>query len=353
MLSLAGCKTLGEHSIDHNFPGITKAMDKPIICLLFVHGIGGYSNDDPKHIIDSISKMPSIKQTAPEHPVPLTGTDATLTRQDFVDSSTGHELRAYTLEWEPVTIPLKKQYLAYDQDESIKSRRLPIDNDIRAALMDDGMPDVVLYVGQYKSTIQRAVKQALKQMHKDIEAREDKTRDYEYVFVTWSLGSKIVFDCLAAPGTVTTQSATADTSEEEYTFNRIAEKTHSVFMLANQIPLLTLGDVKSKDQAHPYEALLSVAKRRKLAAATQPAELPLSIVAFSDPNDLLSFPIPTWLETSPDATFANVSISVATTAYYIPFVGWILNPDTAHTAYGIRDNVVNLILNGGTGDVTK
>jgi hypothetical protein len=352
---LNGCKTLNERSIDHDFPGITAAMDKPIVCLLFVHGIGGYSNDDPKHILDCIAKLPNMRVSAPSHRVQLTGTDATLARQDFVDTSNGHELRAYTLLWEPVTTPVKNQYLAYDQDPAITATRLPINNELRGSLMDGGMPDVVLYVGQYKSVIQLAVKKALRQMHDDIETRQDKSRDYEYVFVTWSLGSKIVFDCLAEPVVASSQ-PTTELAEEQYTFNKIAEKTHSVYMLANQLPLLTLGDVKAGEQTSaerkPYKSLLSVAKQRRAATthpvtSTRPASSRLSIVAFSDPNDLLSYPIPAWLEYSPEATFANVSISVATTAYYIPFVGWLWNPDTAHTAYGIEDDVVDLVLHGG------
>jgi hypothetical protein len=361
-LFCTGCKTLSERSVDHDFPGIQSAMDKPIVCLLFVHGIGGYSNDDPKHILDSIAKMPNMRVTAANHDVELGDSGGTLKREDFVNTADGHELRAYTLEWEPVTVDLKNQYLGYDQESDITSKRLPINNELRKELLDGGIPDVVLYVGQYKSAIQRTVKQALRQMHSDIETRADKRMDYEFVFVTWSLGSKIVFDCLADPHITTTQPSgpTTQAIADDYTFNKIAEKTHSVFMLANQLPLLTLGDVKSPVPSRapapkPYQSLLSVAKRRKAATThpstnAPPAAAKLSIVAFSDPNDLLSYPIPPWLEANDEASFANVSISEATTAYYIPFVGWIWNPDTAHTAYGIDDHVVDMILNGAKVD---
>jgi hypothetical protein len=371
-LILPGCKTLNQNDIDHDFPGLNSAMnDKPIVCLLFVHGMGGYSNtpSDPAYIINSILKMPNIRQTAPETSVPFGDPDnlATLTRQDFVDTSDNHQLRAYTLDWEPLTANLKSQYLSYDQSTQDASRRLTFENNLRKTILDGSVPDVVLYVGDYKAAIQRAVKQALRKIDQQIESRDDKNSDYQYVFVTWSLGSKIVFDCLASAHITSGDSAASTVpSTDDFTFKRIAEKTYSVYMLANQIPLLTLGDIKvpahssEPPRAIPYENLLAVARTRKHAttrpvATTRPASSPLFIVAFSDPNDLLSYPIPPWLESSTDAKFANAATSVARTAYYIPIgsIDWIANPMTAHTAYGIDDRVVNLLLYGGKANEGK
>jgi hypothetical protein len=371
-LALCGCKSLDQRNIDNDFPGLQAAIDKQITCVLFVHGMGGYSNTnpvDPGTITQAILKMPNIQQTAPEHPVDFadSGTLGTLTRQDFIDTSTQHELRAYKLTWEPVTAALKEQYLGYDQSAENASRRQSLDNDIRKSVLDSSVPDVVLYVGPYKSAIQRTVKQALRKIDSDLETREDKQKDYHYVFVTWSLGSKIVFDCLADPRITADESTTKSSAApaDDVTFTRIAEKTYSVYMLANQIPLLTLGDVKPSSRTNhvpqkavPYEALLSVAHRRKQAtsrpvATTQPASGRLFIVAFSDPNDLLSYPIPPWLESSNEAHFANVSITVAKTAYYIPTEGWIANPIPAHTGYGIDDQIIHLLLFGGNADKAK
>ncbi len=337
-------------------------MQTPVVCVLFVHGIGGYSNDDPRHLVDSFQKFLKLRQTAKEHGVGIAG-GGTLTRQDFIDPQNDHELRIYALNWEPVTEGLKKEYLGYDQQPENMADRLPADNLVRKRFLDGGIPDVVLYVGFYKAAIQRSVKEALKAIHHDVETGRDQRKDYEYFFVTWSLGSKVVFDCLADPRLFTTATQpTAEPPGDERTFNRIAEKTHSVFMLANQLPLLTLGDVRPpregarRPTTRPYESVASVAQRREQGvriattqpgAQTRPAAPPLSVVAVSDPNDLLSYPIPPWLNQLGGARFANVSISVARTAYYVPYIGWVSNPLTAHTGYGIDDRVVQLIIEGG------
>ena len=371
-ITLLGCKPLDHYSVDNNFPGLQSAMQKPVICILFVHGMGGYSNDDPQKIIDGILAMPNVRQTAPAHSIPFADPTVAgeLTRQDFVDSSTGHEIRAYKLSWQAVTHDLKGLYLDYDQTPANTADRLPRMNDLRAGILDEAVPDVVLYVGKYKTAVQRTVKAALKTIHGELESQQRSTgKDFEYFFVTWSLGSKIVFDCLATPENSSPPSSAPTTvpATEAVQFNAIAEKTHSVFMLANQIPLLTLGDVPSPRQTtapvnrdSAYENLLAVARRRKHFAAmqmpssrpatsTQPTTQPasaLSIVAVNDPNDVLSYPIPPWLEESGEAHFANVSISVAKTAYYIPLLGWIVNPIKAHTGYGIDPRVVDLIIHG-------
>jgi hypothetical protein len=232
---------------------------------------------------------------------------------------------------------------------------------LREGILDGAVPDVVLYVGRYKPVIQHAVRQALKRMHKDVADRAA-GQDYQYIFVTWSLGSKIVFDCLADPKITSTRpsSPASEALVDEIPVNKIAAKTRAVFMLANQLPLLTLGDVEPTEtsRATPYKSLLSVAHRRQ-QATTEPAggaapENPkLAIIAFSDPNDLLSYPLPPWLNSSDDLAFSNVYISVVKKAYYIPLLGWIYNPEPAHTGYALNDDVVDLILNGGKADSAK
>lgn len=361
MIALAGCQSLNQRSIDNDFPGLRKAMDKPIVCVLFVHGIGGFSHDDPATLVKAIGKMKNIRQTMSESTVAFSDASVpgTLTRQDFADNQTGHELRVYTLEWEPATVELKQEYLAYDQSAHNTAARLPMHNQIRAAFLDAGIPDVVLYVGHYKAAMQRTVKEALRTIHQGIEGERKGGKDYAYFFVTWSLGSKIVFDCLADPSVESPALAepTTQSVADRHTFNRIAGKTYAVFMLANQLPLLTLGDVKPPSRAdrlpttRPYEALLSVAQHRK-QAATRPAGVErngadlLTVVAVNDPNDLLSYPLPPWLESNPDAKFANVTITVSRTAFYIPFFGWFTNPMHAHTDYGENSQVIDMILNG-------
>jgi hypothetical protein len=265
--------------------------------------------------------MPGMQKVGEAVSVPVGDASVygTLTRQDFLDSSNQHQLRTYTLVWETVTTPLKAQYLGYDQSPQNVEPRLDGINGLRQAFMDDRAVDVILYVGQYKAALQRTIKNALKVIHEQLKNRRDQQNDFEYVFVSWSLGSKMVYDCLAQ-----TQGGAGDPD-----FDEIARKTRAFYMLANQLPLLELGDLPSpgvgerastQASAGAYQSLIAVARKRKAAA-----NVPLWIVAISDPNDLLSYPLPPVLENSGEANFSNVFISVAKTGIYIPFVGWLAN----------------------------
>ena len=345
-LSSTGCITLSERSIDHNFDGLQSAMSRSgTTCMLLVHGMGGYSTGDPETLISAIQvqmhlrAMPPVS-TQPESPK-VDENVGSLTRKDFV-SPQGRVLRIYTLKWEPLTEGLKKQYLAYDDAKENTRMRLPLLNDVKQSLMNVNVPDVVLYVGGYKPVLQKAVKAALGRIQHDL----GDNKDYEYFFVTFSLGSKIVFDV------VDEMDNEANVSDRE----EIVDRTASFFMLANQLPLLGMGNVDPATTGYVsgYESMLRFVRRKHQrkqsgtapSGATQPAGGNLSIIAVSDPNDLFSYSIPPYVKQQFPATFVNAVLSVATRGYWIPTEGYVINPMEAHTGYGHNPDVINLIIKG-------
>lgn len=347
-LSSTGCITLSERSIDHNFNGLQSAMSRSgTTCMLLVHGMGGYSTGDPETLISAIQAqmhlraMPPVS-TQPESPE-VDKNVGSLTRQDFV-SSQGRILRIYTLKWEPLTEGLKRQYLAYDDAKENTRLRLPLLNDVKQSLMNVNVPDVVLYVGGYKPVLQKAVKAALDRIQHDL----GDNKDYEYFFVTFSLGSKIVFDV------VDEMDKEADASDRE----EIVDRTASFFMLANQLPLLGMGNVDPATTGYVsgYESMLRFVRRKHQrkqsgiapSGANQPAGGDLSIIAVSDPNDLFSYSIPPYVKQQFPATFVNAELSVATRGYWIPSKGYVVNPMEAHTGYGHSPEVIKLIIKGWT-----
>lgn len=70
------------------------------------------------------------------------------------------------------------------------------------------------------------------------------------------------------------------------------------------------------------------------------------IIAFSDPNDPLSYPIPPDLCQAHPDVFLDVITSVARTAFWLPGFGRITDPITEHTGYGRDDRIIELILEG-------
>jgi hypothetical protein len=350
MLTLlcSGCITLNQRSIDHSFNGLQSAMSRSgTVCMLLVHGMGGFSEGDPDTLIESIRTQmhlrPLATATDQEESTGIDKNIGSLSRQDF-SSADGRVLRIYTLKWEPLTEGLKRQYLAYDASPASTRLRLPIFNDVKQSLMNENVPDVVLYVGGYRPVLQKAVKAALGRIQRDL--RQNK--DYEYFFVTFSLGSKIVFDV------VDEMDNEANTTHRD----EIVDKTASFFMLANQLPLLGLGNVEPTSQPSGqvagYESMLRFVRRkhqrRPSPEATTPGSQPaggeLSIVAVSDPNDLFSYSIPPYVKQQFPATFVNAELSVAKTGYWIPTEGYVINPMAAHTGYGHDPDVIKLIIDG-------
>jgi hypothetical protein len=81
------------------------------------------------------------------------------------------------------------------------------------------------------------------------------------------------------------------------------------------------------------------------------------MVAFSDPNDVMSYPIPeTWVERYVDSRLCpkvtNVTINIASVKSFFG-LGTMANPLTAHTGYGEDERVGGLMARGvGHEDVT-
>ncbi len=72
---------------------------------------------------------------------------------------------------------------------------------------------------------------------------------------------------------------------------------------------------------------------------------PLPIIAFSDPNDLLSYPLMPE-NAPPGVRFVDVQIAVATHAFYVPTLGMLTDPRTAHEGYWDDARIIDMIACG-------
>ena len=194
--------------------------------------------------------------------------------------------------------------------------RLPIHNAIKQDVMNENVPDVILYAGDFKPVMQSAVRSALRRMQRDLNG----DKDYEFFFISFSLGSRIIFDVVDQ----------MDKEAEPTNGDAIVDKTASFFMLANQLSMLGLATVKPATQpvARPfpgYENMMQFVNRRHARATTGPSNRRrrgLSIVAVSDPNDVFSYTIPPYVLNQSPQTYINVRLHVAMTAYWIPTEGY-------------------------------
>jgi len=151
-------------------------------------------------------------------------------------------------------------------------------------------------------------------------------------FITHSLGSKIVTDALLG-----------------YDKDNILPtyiNTMPIFMLANQLTLLSINNMCDGGKCDQNEIEKILPELLRKAGKNGKAEkkvdsLKLQLVAYNDPNDLLSFEMPINTKLPPSVTAWNISL-VTTPAY----LGFIANPIAAHNNYWTDDRVITSIVCG-------
>lgn len=257
----------------------------------------------------------------------------------------GGAIRFQSLLWSPLTTPLKQQ-LCYDQ--SGKSAicqgsapytpvRASINAKVKDVLMDDCLPDALIYQGVARDEMQLRMRDAV------MRATAGAAPGTPLVVISESLGSKILFDTLGrmldergAGGGEATRAADA----AQQTLDRMAY----LVMAANQIPILGLADQGLQSaigrRTVPQDSLQRVLERRRagMAATALPG---LTLVAFTDPNDLLSYTLQKEKYERKGVVVHNVLVSNARTWF-----GAFENPLDAHVRYLDNPHVGRLIACG-------
>jgi hypothetical protein len=245
----------------------------------------------------------------------------------------GSTMKMTGIVWSPLTAPLKQQ-LSYDgtgeptdcaTEGVCKPKRAKLNGLAKDVLLNDCLSDAMVYQGKSRTAIRTAMVQALEKVLRDSPPNS------RIVLISDSLGSKISFDALSemleSPRPNTAKTATA--------------RLGQIFMNANQLPILGLAD--QEIGVGPQGALSEKAKTNELQSdslkrflalrpeselrlnATTPS---LAVVAFTDPNDLLSYRLLPSRYASPDVAISDVLVSNDKT-----YIGLIERPDKAHTEY--------------------
>ena len=118
-----------------------------------------------------------------------------------------------------------------------------------------------------------------------------------------------------------------------------------IYMLSNQLPILQMGRKLPEviDQNDAYCQAEGKHYNSRIFAET-------SIIAFSDPNDILSYAIPDrfaerFLDSRLCVEITNININVAPVIDAFG-LGEMANPLAAHSGYDGDDRVVSLIAKG-------
>lgn len=353
--TLTGCATIYRTPVaEGGFAGLgTRLAEESIVRAVFVHGMCNHGYDWVRDRTDVLVKLfgtrPLERDDEGRYPIDIAEFPSSLVdpadppmvyRRTFVRE--GYEMRAFFVVWSPLTIPLKRM-LDFDDawsrdtpDGQFTYQRATINAGLKASLINGCLADAVIYAGQYGKVLKKAMRQAICIALSDEAIPEDDcergvlpaqatANPTPLVFVTESLGSKLMADAVLH-WEVDDRSGAARIQA----FATALAPTRQIFMMANQVPMLHLAGVRTAGEArclvrgglHGLVGLINSTK-----AADAPA---LSVVAFTDPNDLLSYRLPLdyFTRCGIDATVANLIVSNAP-----EILGAVENPYPAHTDY--------------------
>ena len=265
----------------------------------------------------------------------------------------------YELTWSDITAA-RKRVLDFDTSAEYARRRASFNNTMKGFLNDVG-PDAMIYVADRENLILAATQQAVCWMLASGEEGQGDIRPggvcglsslsqlsslehQNILFITHSLGSRIIMDALGEIIRTLTDDRTV--ADHPALVAGLQQKEMTVFMLSNQMPFLQIGlpppEVTGRIESYCRPEGEDYARR---------AFKKLDIVAFNDPNDLLSYSIPRsfverYLDSRICPALTNIHINVADriSAFGIE----VVNPIAAHGNYDSDERVIELITHGNT-----
>lgn len=261
------------------------------------------------------------------------------------------------LTWSPLTAPYKTA-LSYDHSTeyggTFPYTRASLNRELKRGLINDCMTDVVVYGGANGQTVRRAARESVcEAMGGRIDGTDCNVphgaSPAALAFVTESLGSKLVFDAILSIWD------SAEKSYDKLAIPRLATSlasTRMLYMVANQLPLLDVAGTSMADRAleevlerpitrgHSRDVFDVISRARRAAA---PTSKPMTVVAFSDPNDLLSYRIVAGHLAGDLKDFRVVNVIVSNDTTYFKYVE---RPDTAHCGYTWNPYVFGMIAKG-------
>ena len=351
------------------FEGINASIDKTEgkTKVLMVHGVGHHIPGYSTILIENLMRELELPEMATPYK------ELTLSDPWFPSKNLGNlrltrllskdqtrELLFYELTWSSIS-DTEKEILAYDTSGQLNFRRAAWNAKLKK-FSNDAIADPMIYLGGKQEDIQKSVAQSYcwmiahawddfpSETHKPCilltpRLYENADKD-DFIFISHSLGSRITIDALERIARIlNNKSFQTKYPGIEKLLHALQNKETTIFMLSNQLPLLQLGrklpDILNKEE--DYCRPNGIHYKERLANETH-------IVAFSDPNDFLSYTIPVgyrnkYLDSRMCAEISNISINIA---HVVDVFGFneFASPLEAHTGYDHDERVIALMAHG-------
>jgi hypothetical protein len=351
--SLAACSTPYNRPVlvqdSATFPGIAAVIaqnDARTVDVILVHGMCTHTASWADSAIDSLSAWIDANYKGKAGEAPPAATKSGIDVVQRTEQIAGGTVRYHGLIWSPLTAGLKQQ-LAYDNTGTpsdcvagaeCKPVRAHFNGLLKDKLLNDCLSDAMIYEGRSHAALKQAMIDTVSRVLEDSEARAGH-QPGPLVVIAESLGSKMLFDALSAMLQPDAPPRLRELGQ------RTSRRLALVFMAGNQIPILALAEQQT---APTGAATLDSLQRFLTLRRLQPAPLPksqvlskLAVVAFTDPNDLLSYRLLPARYAGPDVTVADVLVSNANT-----WLGMLEDPFAAHLDYMKNAEVGGMIACG-------
>lgn len=354
------CEVWGE-----SFTGLKPHLnnEKGIMKVLMVHGVGDHKPGYATEFFEKLAKELALSVTVKAHknikladhkdPEKALG-NLRITR--FLNHDRNQEVMFYELTWSEITAK-EKEVLEYDNSGEYSFRRAEI-NDLMKRFSNDTGPDPIIYLGESREDILLAFSQSFCWMTygnwSELPSNIKKSCQLpdvsniindSYALVSHSLGSRITIDGMQQIASTLDNKAISSDFYHHNIREEFKNKVIPIYMLSNQLPMLQLGRKKPKVSNQQDSYCKSGGEKYAQRMLTK-----TPILAFSDPNDLLSYAIPPgfvekYLDSRLCINVTNININVAH-VYDIFGLGKLANPMEAHIGYDTDDRVVSLIAKG-------
>lgn len=332
--------------------------------VLMIHGIGEQIPGHSARLLDNLaselglsvieSRTKEIQLVHPRDPGRSIGK---IRVHRLFSEDMSREMLFFELTWSVIVEP-EREILAFDQSNEQTFRRATFNN-ILKELVNSAVPDSMIYLGETRDDILISASQSICRMLSNdwddivsgqteacdaasLRFAEALTRDDTFV-ITHSLGSRIFVDSMQR--VVELSSGSEVLASTPQLAEAVRQKRWTVFMLANQLPLLQLGRRPPAVVNQIPQICLPGAPLNDTRFADR-----TTIVAFTDPNDILSYSIPPqfvdgFLDSRLCPAVTNVYINVAQVSSLFG-LGDYAGLRQAHSDYDNDERVIAMIAHG-------
>jgi hypothetical protein len=336
---------------------------------MMVHGVAKHEPGYSTQLLEGLATKMGLNQRSRTtknitltDPLDTTKKLGNLKIRQLSNEDKSHKLVFYELTWSEINDD-RKEMLAYDMSGDYAFRRATINEKIKI-VTNDFIPDQMLYVGGAREDILISFTQAFCWMISktwddlpvtanqactavELEPSIESMKNDHFAFITHSLGSRIVIDGL--------QRISVKLNDKESKRTKLLVRTGEfrqafqelrvpIFMLANQLPMFQVTREIPEITGQHDAYCRAEGEHYNLRTLSN-----TDIIAFSDPNDILSYTITNefmdrYLDSRLciDTTNININVAEITEAFGISYA----NPMDAHGGYETDERVIAMIANG-------